>query len=92
MKKPKPLEQSVNADLRGSWPALQRAAQRAREIAIQTRTDLIISRGGIIEHLSPSALATERFIAQVAGTLGDDFPDDINDTDLGPDAYRDALQ
>lgn len=31
---------------------------------------------------------TESFLAAVAGTLGDDFPDDITDDDLGADAPR----
>ena len=34
---------------------------------------------------------TEAFLAAVAGTLGDDFPDDIADDDLGIDAPREAL-
>ena len=35
-----------------------------------------------------SAKDTESFLAAVAGTLGDDFPDDITDDDLGTDAPR----
>ncbi len=34
---------------------------------------------------------TEAFLAAVAGTLGDDFPDDVTDEDLGVDAPREAL-
>ena len=34
---------------------------------------------------------TEAFLAAVAGTLGDDFPDDITDDDLGVDAPREML-
>ena len=34
---------------------------------------------------------TESFLAAVAGTLGDDFPDDISDDDLGADVPRHAL-
>ena len=34
---------------------------------------------------------TETFLAAVAGTLGDDFPDDITDDDLGTDAPRHDL-
>ncbi|MCK7575935.1 MAG: DUF2281 domain-containing protein [Chromatiales bacterium] len=40
---------------------------------------------------TPASLNTESFIAQVAGTLGDDFPDDIDDADLGNDAPREPL-
>ena len=34
---------------------------------------------------------TESFLAAVAGTLGDDFPDDITDDDLGTDVPRNEL-
>jgi len=34
---------------------------------------------------------TESFLAAVTGTLGDDFPDDITDDDLGTDAPRREL-
>lgn len=34
---------------------------------------------------------TEAFLASIAGGLSDDFPDDINDDDLGVDALREAL-
>ncbi|SDX47719.1 hypothetical protein SAMN05421644_10483 [Allochromatium warmingii] len=54
-KNTKPLEQALNADLRGSWPALQRAAQRARELAAQTGTAIVVSRDGKIEHIQPNA-------------------------------------
>lgn len=41
----------------------------------------------------PSALVreTEAFIARFAGSLSDDFPDDINDADLDDDVTRDAI-
>lgn len=51
----KTIDQAKNPDLRGSWQALQRAAQRARELATQTGTELIISRNGIIERIKPLA-------------------------------------
>lgn len=50
----KAIHQAFNADLRGSWPALQRAAQRARELAAQTGTELIVSRDGAIERIKPT--------------------------------------
>ncbi len=34
---------------------------------------------------------TEAFLKAVAGTLGDDFPDDITDEDLGVDSPRETL-
>ena len=45
----KPIEEAKNADLRGSFPALQRAALRARELAARTGTKLVVGRGGVIE-------------------------------------------
>lgn len=34
---------------------------------------------------------TEAFLARVAGSLGDDFPDDVDGQDLGKDVSRDNL-
>lgn len=50
---PKPIEQARDADLRLSFVALQRAARRAREIAEQTGTAIVISRDGILEYCQP---------------------------------------
>jgi hypothetical protein len=41
--------------------------------------------------LPTRAKDTESFLSSVAGTLGDDFPDDITDDDLGTDAPRKEL-
>ena len=35
---------------------------------------------------------TEAFIARFAGCLGTDFPDDIDDADLGADTPRELLE
>jgi hypothetical protein len=51
----KPIQEARNADLRGSWPALQRAAQRARELAAQTGTELVIIRHGAMVRIKPHA-------------------------------------
>ena len=50
-----PIETATNADLRGSWLALQRAAQRARQIAAQTGTAVVVMRNGVLEHVYPQA-------------------------------------
>lgn len=50
----RPLDQARSANLRDSLPALRRAAQRAREIAAQTGTQIVVSRQGVIEHISPA--------------------------------------
>ncbi len=49
----KNIDQANSADLRGSLTALQRAARRARELAAKTGTELIVSRGGVIERIKP---------------------------------------
>lgn len=49
----KTIDQATNADLRGSWHALLRAAQRARELAARTGTELVVSRNGVIERIKP---------------------------------------
>jgi hypothetical protein len=49
----KTIDQAATADLRASWQALQRAAQRARELAAQTGTELVVSRNGVIEYIKP---------------------------------------
>ena len=43
--------------------------------------------------IAPKSLSdTEAFLARHAGALSDDFPDDIDDSDLGIDAPRDSLE
>ncbi|WP_374262448.1 hypothetical protein [Zoogloea sp.] len=50
-----PIEKARDADLRLSSQALQRAAQRARELARQTGTAIVVSRRGVIETIRPDA-------------------------------------
>ncbi|OBS32023.1 hypothetical protein A9O67_10735 [Tepidimonas fonticaldi] len=49
----KTIDQAKSADLRGSWPALLRAARRARELAAQTGTELIVMRDGVLQRIRP---------------------------------------
>jgi hypothetical protein len=37
-------------------------------------------------------LTMQAFIERFAGSLGDDFPDDIDDADLGVDVPRESLE
>lgn len=46
---------SANAYIRGSLAAMRRAAQRARQVAQQTGTDLIVERDGQVVRVSPDA-------------------------------------
>lgn len=48
-----PLPASADADIKGSWAAMRRAAQRARQVAQQTGTDLIVVRAGQVVRLTP---------------------------------------
>lgn len=51
---PKPIHLAKSATLRGSLPALQRAAQRARLLAAQTGTAIVVERDGVLYHIYPS--------------------------------------
>lgn len=53
----RPIEDACDPDLRLSFAALQRAAVRARQLAVQTQTDLIISEQGVIRKISPADLS-----------------------------------
>lgn len=52
---PKSLDTSRYPDLPLSLVALERAARRAREIAANTGTAVIVQRGGRIERLLPAS-------------------------------------
>lgn len=54
MKKPL-INSTQDLDLQHSMAAMQRAAVRAREIARQTGTLLVVSRNGVVELLEPDA-------------------------------------
>lgn len=79
MNKPKPLEQAMNADLRGSWPALQRAARRARELAAQTGTAIVVNRDGLIAYIQPNALTDQGYRESHQEALTEQFiRDDVD--------------
>lgn len=62
---PRPISSARDPDLRLSLIALRRAAQRARELAVQTGTDIVISRGGVLQIVSPqSTESTAEAVAQ----------------------------
>lgn len=48
-----PIELAHDRDLRLSQVALQRAAQRAHDLAKATGTTIVVSHDGVIEHLKP---------------------------------------
>ena len=52
------LPPGVDADLKGSLTAIRRAALRAREVAEQTGTDLIVVRSGQVVRVPPQRKLT----------------------------------
>ena len=50
-----PIEKVRDPDLRLSVAAMQRAALRARELARQTGTRIVVSRNGVVELFDPDA-------------------------------------
>lgn len=54
----RPIDKARDPDLRLSYAALRRAAQRAREVARQTGTAIVVCRRGVIEHLEPEPAST----------------------------------
>lgn len=63
----KNIDQASTADLRGSWEALQRAARRARELATQTGTELVVSRNGVIERIKPQPDTVDHRVQETPG-------------------------
>lgn len=66
-----PIETARDADLRLSPQAMQRAARRARELAAQTGTAIVVSRDGVIEHIRPQLEATGASVQEPPATYGD---------------------
>ena len=52
------LPLGADADWKGSLHAIRRAAHRARQVAQQTGTDLIVIRAGQLVRVSPQPKAT----------------------------------
>jgi nucleotide-binding universal stress UspA family protein len=48
------IDTARDPDLRLSYQALLRAANRARQVALQTGTSIVISRNGVVEVLDPA--------------------------------------
>lgn len=54
------LSKAKNPDLRGSLAAMRRAAELARQIAIQTDTGIVIEQDGKLIHITAEQLRRER--------------------------------
>lgn len=66
----RPIAMANNADLRGSWPALHRAAERARLIAAQTGTALVVVRDGTVQHLYPNIVSATLSVQEAPAFYG----------------------
>lgn len=66
-----PIEAARDNDLRLSMRAMQRAAQRARELAVQTGTVIIVSRDGVIEQINPKAESAPQSVQEAIAPYGD---------------------
>lgn len=54
------LPKAKNPDLRASLAAMQRAAQLARQIAIQTNTEIVVVRDGKLVRIPAEQLREEK--------------------------------
>ena len=52
--------QSSDPDIRGSWPALRRAARKARQLALETGTPLYVLQKGKVVNLNPQGRTRRR--------------------------------
>ena len=66
-----PIETARDADLRLSPNAMQRAAQRARKLAAQTGTAIVVIRDGVIEHIHPRQEAAALPVQEPPAPYGD---------------------
>lgn len=58
--KPPDISQAKDPGLRASQAAMKRAAQLAREVAIQTNTGIVVVQDGEIVHISADELRAEQ--------------------------------
>lgn len=66
----KTIEEAHDADLRLSGTALQRASQRARELAQSTGTAIVLCHDGVIEHLMPQPANTATSLQEPLAPYG----------------------
>lgn len=67
----KTIDMARDSDLRLSLQAMQRAARRARELATQTGTAIVVSRDGVIEHIRPEPETSGSAIQEPSPPYGD---------------------
>lgn len=67
---PKPISSARDSDLRLSPAAMTRAAERARLLAAQTGTLLIVSRNGVIERVRPGLVGEPHAVQEALMPYG----------------------
>ena len=67
----KPLESAKDPDLRCSQQAMQRAALKAREIAAQTGTAIVITEQGVMREVQPNADQVTPSVQESKGIYND---------------------
>lgn len=65
-----PIETALDTDLRLSFQAMRRAAQRARELAVQTGTAIVVSHNGVIQHIRPQPEAAGSAVQEPQAPYG----------------------
>jgi hypothetical protein len=76
--RPQELSKAKNPDLRASLAAMRRAAELARQTALQTNTAIVIVRDGKTVRVSADELRGERKLP--SGLRPADFPHDANES------------
>jgi len=66
-----PIESARDSDLRLSQAALQRAAVRARELAVQTGTSLVVVQHGVLKQINPDAQDAPLTVQEPTAPYGD---------------------
>lgn len=64
------IDTARDDDLRLSPQAMQRAAQRARELAAQTGTAIVVSHHGVIEYIHPRQEAAASLVQEQTPPYG----------------------
>lgn len=67
-----PIETANDTDLRLSPQAMQRAAQRARELAARTGTSIVVSLDGVIQHIRPRRETVDSAVQESPSPYGKD--------------------
>ncbi len=68
---PRPLDSARNADIPASYEALKRAARRAREVAQQTGTLLVIGEDGRVLLIAPQSESAAARVSEPSSGYGD---------------------